>query len=477
MAEDKRSKEPSANLSRRRFVASAGVAAAAVGLSPSAGFPETASTSVEYDVIVIGGGFCGVTAARECRKAGYRTLLLEARNRLGGRTFTADFNGHPTDLGGTWVHWSQPHVWSEIRRSGLTLRETIGATADKLIVHTSQNDIVTLSSSKIYAEYERAMSAFMGDSRRLLPLPHDPFGSDEYKKVEGISCSERLASVKGIGAIYRDMIDGYNATSGHNYPDKIAWLEMVRWYSLPGHNLTDMGDSVSRYRFRDGTVSLINALMREGNPELRLGTPVRRVVQEGSSVTVQTIAGDEFHAKAVVSTVPLNVLKDIDWQPVLSDEKMQASKETHAGVGTKVHVLLEGDLGNVACVAPSHNALNFLFTEAVADGHTHVIGFGPSTDLLDVNDGEAVQAAVRRFIPDAKVVQNFGYQWTLDPYSKGTWCTLRPGMWSKYLRELQQPRGRLIFASADWANGWRGFIDGAIEQGLEAGRRVKELLS
>ncbi len=55
--------------------------------------------------------------------------------------------------------------------------------------------------------------------------------------------------------------------------------------------------------------------------------------------------------------------------------------------------------------------------------------------------------------------------------------TLRPGMWSKYLRDLQQPSGRLIFASADWANGWRGFIDGAIEQGLDAGRRVKALLT
>jgi len=142
-----------------------------------------------------------------------------------------------------------------------------------------------------------------------------------------------------------------------------------------------------------------------------------------------------------------------------------------------VHLLLQGDYGNVSCIAPSHKALNSLDTEDVVDGRTHLVGFGPSRDLLDVNSIDSVQDAVRLFIPDATVVKTLGYEWTLDPYSQGTWCTLRPGMWSRYLRELQQPRGRVIFASADWANGWRGFIDGAIEQGLEAGRRVREMLA
>jgi len=179
----------------------------------------------------------------------------------------------------------------------------------------------------------------------------------------------------------------------------------------------------------------------------------------------------------VVSTIPLNVLKDLEWQPGLSDAQLTASRLRHAGTGTKVHLLVQGDYGNISCIAPSHKALNSLETENVVDGHTHLVGFGPSRDLLDVNDTDSVQNAVRLFIPDAKVVETFGYEWVRDPYSQGTWCTLRPGMWSRYLRELQQPRGRLLFASADWANGWRGFIDGAIEQGLEAGRRVREMLA
>ncbi len=468
------------SVTRRDFIGAAGIAVAAAGLAPLdavAADESPSAASGEYDVIIIGGGFCGVTTARECRQAGYRVLLLEARNRLGGRTFTANFNGRPVDMGGTWVHWSQPHVWSEIRRSGLMLRETSGAVADKLVVHTSKNDIVTLSNEKVGTEVERTTAAYMGNSREILPLPHDPFGSDEYLKVDGISSQERLASLKGISSLYRDILDGNFAGSGHNYTDKIAWIEMVRWYALSGHNFTDMNDMSARFHFKDGTVALLNALLAEGKPEVRLGASVRKVIQDETLIAVVTNTGEEMRAKAVVSTIPLNVLKDIDWQPALLETKLQASRETHSGFGTKLHALIEGDHGSFNGIAPSHFALNSLLTEGIEDGHTHVIGFGPDPALLDVNDTQAVEKAVRLFIPDAKVTRTFGYQWTLDPYSKGTWCTLRPGMWSKYLRDLQQPRGRLIFASADWANGFRGFIDGAIEQGLEAGRRVKALLA
>ena len=72
-----------------------------------------------YDVIVVGGGFAGVTAARECALRGRSVLLLEARDRLGGRTWSADWEGTRIEYGGAWVHWHQPHTFSELTRAGL----------------------------------------------------------------------------------------------------------------------------------------------------------------------------------------------------------------------------------------------------------------------------------------------------------------------------------------------------------------------
>src|SRR4051794_19731518 len=76
------------------------------------------------DVVVIGGGLAGLTAARELQSAGLRTVVVEARDRLGGRTWTEQYESKSVELGGAWVHWHQPHVWAELNRYGLTLVES-----------------------------------------------------------------------------------------------------------------------------------------------------------------------------------------------------------------------------------------------------------------------------------------------------------------------------------------------------------------
>jgi monoamine oxidase len=80
--------------------------------------------TVAADVVVIGGGFAGVTTARELTRRGHSVLVLEARDRLGGRTFYTEKLGRKLELGGTWVHWFQPHVWAEITRYGLELTQS-----------------------------------------------------------------------------------------------------------------------------------------------------------------------------------------------------------------------------------------------------------------------------------------------------------------------------------------------------------------
>ena len=91
-------------------------------------------TSRSVDVVVIGGGFAGITAARDLKHRGLNVLLLEARDRLGGRTWFKEVNGFHVELGGTWIHWTQPFVWAEKERYGLEVQETRGCVAERVAI-------------------------------------------------------------------------------------------------------------------------------------------------------------------------------------------------------------------------------------------------------------------------------------------------------------------------------------------------------
>ena len=124
-----------------------------------------------HDVIVIGGGFAGVTAAREAALRGRSVLLLEARERLGGRTWTAQWAGREIEYGGAWVHWHQPHTWSEITRAGLDVALSEGADVAAWYVGEDRR-VATVDERDAIAR--RGWDRFVEGVQIALPKPHDP---------------------------------------------------------------------------------------------------------------------------------------------------------------------------------------------------------------------------------------------------------------------------------------------------------------
>jgi monoamine oxidase len=472
---------------RRQFVRNTGLGAlAATGLARGKAAsaaeqgaeeqPRTAgsSPSADCDAIVLGAGFAGVTAARELRMRGLRVLLLEARPRIGGRTLTSEVAGHQFELGGAFVHWTQPHVWAEIVRYGLEIEEP-ALTAPPRAAWVTSGELREGSFDDLSLLGFRAAGAFFFDAMQLLPRPHDQLFVPEIAEVDPLSVAERLEGLD-LPQDQRDVIDAIFATSCHCDPSHASAVEMLRWYTLPGSTLPAYLDSVGRYWLRGGTKKLIEGILADGRPELRLSTAVKSVQQQGEEVVVTTDGGETVSARAVVVTSPLNVLNQIEFSPPLSSEKRAAASQGHAGSGVKLHIKVRDQLGGFSGVAPWPAPLTSLTTElSDADG-TVLTAFGPSGKLLDINDDEAIQNAVRRMLPGAEVEWAAGYDWNADSYSRGTWCVFRPGQLTRYLRELQRPEGRVFYASGDNANGWRGFIDGAIESGLRAGREVAAAL-
>ena len=188
--------------------------------------------------------------------------------------------------------------------------------------------------------------------------------------------------------------------------------------------------------------------------------------------------GEAFSGAAVVVTVPLNTLGAINFSPQLAQQKRIEADRGQASRGLKVWARVRGDLEPFYVMAPDDQPITFLGTsKLLADSNQMLFAFGPDADRLSPDDEPAVRRAVAELLPEhLEVVAATGHNWRADEFSRGTWSVFRPGQLSGALAALQAPHGRVVFAGADIAAGWNGFIDGAIESGLRAGRSVIQLL-
>ncbi|SEH13876.1 Monoamine oxidase [Sphingopyxis sp. YR583] len=474
--------ETEAPLPSRRAVLAGAAVAGALASPMARGAPGGGTTAAgrtdEYDAIVVGAGFAGLTAARELKQHGYKTLVLEARDRVGGRTYTAEFNGKPHDLGGTWVHWFQPHVWAEISRYGVEIEESPGNFADDVIYLDEEGRRHQAKMSERGAEFYGPIQAMFADAREIMPRPAEPFVDRRWVEADTISVADKIAATQHTPESRILAATMFTANSG-GASKNVSWVDIVRLVALSGYSLELESDVVSRFKIKGGMRSLYTALEKDCGATIKLDNRVAVIETTASGVRVIGADGEVYSAKAAISTVPLNALKDVKFSPPLPREKLKVSMEGHAGKANKIHILIEGERPIFTAWAPGTgpSPINHIFWDGAANGHTHLIAFGSGDNPIQVMDREAVEKAVRQFLPDAKVVAVKAHDWNNDPYSKGAWCISRPGQISNALRDLQAPHGRVFFASGDWASAWRSAIDGAIEQGIVTSRNVHRLLS
>ena len=458
------------------MVAAGASLAAGIGRAagPEAGSGRPALATGPWDVIIIGGGFAGVTAARDLAWRGRRVLLLEARARLGGRTFTSAFAGHHVDLGGTWVGLEQPFVWSERLRYGIGLAESAAfAAGERAIYRAGGNRVET--TPQAYAElFAAGVRKFMAPAAEAFPRPFDPLHAEGWRRFDALSSAEAIEQLR-LTQPELDIVSGFASINGHTFTSQIGYLDQLKWYALGAFDPLRLFENCGRYRLEGGTKALLECVAadaRAAGAELRTSTPVTAVVREGAHYRV---VGDDDAgqvARAVLVAVPLNTLARIRFEPGISADKLAASRERITGAGTKLYVKLKGSRPAFSAQGSEKEALTFLWTEYLDADTQLAVGFGPDPKRLDINDSDSVQQAVEAYLPGAEVLDSAGYEWTADPYALSTWCMYRPGFFTKYFRELQRPEGGIHFAGSDIASGWRGFIDGAIETGVVSARRI-----
>ncbi len=430
------------------------------------------------DVVVIGAGFAGLVAARELGRAGHEVLVIEARDRVGGRTWTDRRLGHDLELGGTWVHWVQPHTWAEMTRYG---REIVRSPAVEEAYWLGAGDEPRRGGLEDFmALIEDGQQRIVDDVRDAIPRGVDPT-TGAIRSLDALSIQDRFDEI--------EMSDEARSANesvwvGHvNAPlDQVGLSSALRWTAATGGHWQLMHEASATYRVVGGMSAWTARIAEDVPGGIRLNTLVTAVSEEDGLAVVETEGGERITARRVISTLPVNAISGIRFDPPLPEAWHRASSETVASQGTKVWVKVRGSIPRFFAYASQRHPISVLKSEYPGtdpDGseHTVLVGFGPDHTRVDVTDLAAVQAAVDALRPGLEVLEATAHDWMKDPLSRNTWMTHRPGQLTRDLRDLQEPSGLVHFATTDNANLWGGFIDGAIESGLREARRVGDSLT
>lgn len=456
-------------ISRRGILKAAGIASVlSVGGLPANAAVDGSTTNnapeQQFDAIVVGAGFAGVTAARELSKRGLRTVVLEARNRIGGRTWTTTFAGQNVELGGQWVATAQQLVQAELQRYGITSLTDL--VPDRWIMPTPSGP-TAFPPLDVDQHFGELMAQLFQGSDQYFPKPYDLLaGGDALRRVDRLSLRDRLNQLH-LSPQDESWLSGTTAGESGGSSSFGALTGLAHWWALAGGNIEGW-DAGTEFHLQQGMGGLLSAMLSDAHVDLRLSTPVTDISQVGNQVHVITGTRTRFTAPIAVMATPVNLWRTIRFLPGLPPAHARATTQ---GIGVpnarKLWLHVRGLTDDVVANGAEGDVITTLISQRhVADGQLMVAFNGLPT--LDVNNHAAVERALRHLVPEAQLIDVLAQDWGADRYSLGGWAMPKPGQLTTLFPAIQQPHGRIAFATGDIASGWNGFVDGAIESGLHA---------
>jgi len=424
------------------------------------------------DVVVIGGGLAGLVAARELSHAGQDVLLLEARDRLGGRAWTDERLGRRLEMGGMHVHWMQPCIWAELLRYGLEVRPPRKGGAASWL---TGGELHTGTVPELWERLDAGLTPLFEQAREVFPLPYDTAANDDaVRAIDGLVMTDEIAKLDASDEV-RGLARAYCTLQFNGPPDQGAYTQMLRWVALGAGQWQLLGEALAGYELADGMSALATAIHQDGGFPVRLNSIVESVTVEDGGARVVLSGGDSIWAASVISTAPINTLRDIEFVPPLPDGVAAVAGAGQVSRGGKIWATVEGRIGPWLAFADEHPIV-FAYTDSADEEETLVVCFTRDGEELTGGDPPAVQEALEALLPGAVIRDLATHNWRTDRFARQTWGMLRPGQWTQ-LRDLELMEGPVFLAGSDLASGWAGLMEGAIESGITAAHRCRTFLS
>src|SRR5262245_40100850 len=277
---------------------------------------------MDADVVVIGAGFAGIAAARDLRGAGRSVVVVEARDRIGGRTWYRGLPGAGISVehGGMFFsRATQPNLASEIQRYG------VGVTP------MTPPDVVAWvrGATRVAGreDVDRLLSQLQASRlTEALAMTEKAFASEDRTALAALDLTAS-AWIDGLGAEPEaaDVLRAFMASMGGAGLERISILPLL-WdmIELDYASVVDVFLDVGEL-FTDGTKSLIDAMA--SGVDVRFGSVVTRVEHDGAVARVTLRDGSAVEASAAVVALPVNVWADVAFDPPLAAPKARVASE------------------------------------------------------------------------------------------------------------------------------------------------------
>ncbi len=444
------------------------------------------------DAVIVGAGISGLCAARALAKKGARVLVVEARGRVGGRTWSEPIGKGIFDLGGQWLGAGQSRLAALAREFNI---ETYAQYSEgkKILELSGVRSTYTGTIPKMAPWKLAELHLTLSRAEKLAKTIRldNPMASKNAAEYDARTVEDWMRSNVLSDAV-RDVFRAAVGTIFGAEPCDLSLLYFLYYVRSGGNlmNLVEIKNGAQEERFVGGAQRISIELAKRLDPPVVFDAPARSIEQNAEGAVVRTDRGD-FYAKRVIVAIPPTLAGRIHYEPGLPVLRDQLTARFPMGALLKVFTLYEtafwrdeGLSGEAVC---GSDPIATVFDATPYDGaQPALLSFiaGQSAREWSYRSEaerkrSVISTLTRLFGPKAANPIEYKEQdWAAEIWSRGCpTSTMAPGALSACAPALRQACGRIHWAGTETASVWTGYMEGAIEAGERAASEVLSQLN
>lgn len=451
---------------------------------------------MDAEVIVIGAGLSGLSAAKWLRKSGVHAVVLEAQDRVGGRTLTKlDPKVNYVDIGGAYVGPTQNHLLRMAKEYGV---ENYKVNEVQDLLHYKNGRRTRFSANCLPRRRNPFVNMDINNIMWLLDemgkeIPADaPWSAPNAEKWDTMNFKQFLEEncwTKGAIEFFKSFIN-INVTSESFEASLLSFAWYIKQCGGVKRIFSTTNGGQER-KFKGGSQQISQRIADDLGSELvRLNSAVVAILQQNEHVIVKTLNGNDYKAKFVILACPPILQMKIHFSPPLPPLRNQMIQR--APMGTVMKVIMyyktsfwteKGFCGSMLIEGGIEHPVFFTVDDTKPDGSfPAIIGFvlaDKCRQVVHLSPDER-KVLIARSIAEATgykealdVIHYEEKNWMEEQYSGGCYTVIYPpGYITRYGKVVREPVGKLHFAGTETAIKWSGYMEGAISAGERAAREI-----